>query len=86
MNRPPCAILPFLVQDPSAFKNGDWVFVPGIRKALLENDGAVTGYALDSGTDRVTELALSLGPLADSERQILADGCLINYYRLIKDV
>jgi aconitate hydratase len=74
-------ILPFLVQDPTAFKNGGWVFVPGIRKALLENDGAVTGYALDSGTDSVSAITLSLGALTGSERQILADGCLINYYR-----
>jgi aconitate hydratase len=74
-------LLPFLVQDPSALKTGGWVFVPGIRKALLEDDGAVTGYALDGSTDSVVEIALSLGPLSDAERQILADGCLINYYR-----
>jgi aconitate hydratase len=74
-------LLPFLVQDPSALKTSGWVFVPGIRKALLESDGTVTGYALDGGTDSVVEIALSLGLLADAERKILADGCLINYYR-----
>jgi aconitate hydratase len=74
-------ILPFLVKDSGAFKNGDWIFVPGIRKALLEGTDAITGYALDGDSDRVAEIALSLGPLTDSERHILADGCLINYYR-----
>ncbi|MDR3146853.1 MAG: hydratase, partial [Treponema sp.] len=74
-------ILPFLVTDSGAFKNGDWIFVPGIRKALLEQADPVTGYVLDRDTDRVAELALSLGPLTDTERQILADGCLINYYK-----
>ena len=74
-------ILPFLVNDSSAFKNGDWIFVPGIRTALLEGADPVTACVVDCDTDRVTELALSLGPLTAEERQILADGCLINYYR-----
>jgi aconitate hydratase len=74
-------ILPFLVKDSGALKNGGWIFVPGIRKALLEGADPITGYVLDGDTDRVTELALSLGPLADSERLILSDGCLINYYK-----
>jgi aconitate hydratase len=74
-------ILPFLVKDSSAFKNGDWLFAPGIRKALRKKADSLTGYVLDCNTDRVAEIALSLGTLADSERQILADGCLINYYR-----
>ena len=74
-------ILPFLVKDSSSFKNGDWIFVPGVRKALLEGAEPLTAFALDCDTDRVTEIALSLGPLTDTERHILADGCLINYYR-----
>jgi aconitate hydratase len=74
-------LLPFLVTDSAAFKTGDWVFVPGIRKALLEKAEAIAGYVLDCDTDSVTTIALSLGPLTDSERQILADGCIINYYK-----
>jgi aconitate hydratase len=74
-------ILPFLVRDSSAFKNGDWIFIPGIRKALLEGADPVAACVLDCDTDHVSEIALSLGPLTDTERRILADGCLINYYK-----
>ena len=31
--------------------------------------------------DRVKAITLRLGALTDAERQILADGCLINYYK-----
>jgi aconitate hydratase len=71
-------ILPFLVKDSAAFKNGDWLFVPGIRKALLEAADSIPAYVIGSS---ITAIPLSLGPLTDTERRILADGCLINYYK-----
>jgi aconitate hydratase len=71
-------ILPFLVKDESAFKSGDYVFFPGIRQAVLAKREVITGYVV---SDKVTEIAVTLGDLTDAERQILADGCLINYYR-----
>ncbi|MFP3040407.1 hydratase [Treponema primitia] len=74
-------ILPFLVKDSSAFKTGDWLFVPGARRALLEKTDTFPAYVLGCNTDRITTIELSLGALTDTERQILADGCLINYYK-----
>jgi aconitate hydratase len=71
-------ILPFLVTDGAAFKNGDWLFVPGVRKSLREKADAISGYVIG---DSITEIPLSLGALTDTERSIVADGCLINYYR-----
>jgi aconitate hydratase len=73
-------ILPFLVKDNTAFKNGDWLFVPGIRKALLKNSDTISAYVISRNT-AITEIPLSLGALTDTERQILADGCLINHYK-----
>ena len=73
-------MLPFLVEDPDALAQDSYVFVPGVRRALLEAADAMTGYVV--GADgSVTPITLRLGALTDDERQILADGCLINYYK-----
>ncbi len=72
-------MLPFLMKDP-AVDNGDYVYLPGVRKALLSADDELTAIAVkpDGGVVRFT---VSLGAMTDAERQILADGCLINYYK-----
>jgi len=71
---------PFLVQNPEVFALGDYIFVPGLRKAILEKNDDITAYAVKpDGT--VTEFHCSVGALTDPERQIITDGCLINYYR-----
>ena len=54
--------------------------MPGLKKAILEKNDDITAYAVKpDGT--VTEFKCSIGPLTDPERQIIVDGCLINYYR-----
>jgi len=69
-------ILPFVITDEKAFALDDFVFFPGIAKAVREKAGTIKGYVL--GDD--TEIAATLGELTDDERQILLDGCLINHY------
>ena len=71
---------PFLVEDPEVFALGDYIFVPGVRQAVLENAESLTAYAVKpDGT--VTPFTVTTGALTEPERQIIADGCLINYYR-----
>ena len=71
---------PFLVENPEVFELGDYIFVPSIREAVLENKASFSAYAVKpDGT--VTEFPVSTGALTEAERQIIADGCLINYYR-----
>ncbi|MCD7838723.1 MAG: hydratase [Clostridiales bacterium] len=71
---------PFLVQNPEVFELGDYIFVPGIRQAVLENKPEFTAYAVKpDGT--VIPFPVTTGELTEPERQIIADGCLINYYR-----
>ena len=71
---------PFLVEHPEVFALGDYIFVPGVRQAVLENRASFPAYAVKpDGT--VTEFTVSTGKLTEAERQIIADGCLINYYR-----
>ncbi len=74
-------MLPFLIGDGALpFKNGDYLFLPGIRKAVEEKDGEITAYRVDPDNG-LTGFAMKLGDLTDDERQIILDGCLINYYR-----
>ncbi|MCL1957966.1 MAG: hydratase, partial [Spirochaetes bacterium] len=70
-------ILPFLVTDEGAFSNGDYIFFPAIKSAVQEKKERITGYVLG---EKTIELSAALGELTDAERQILVDGCLINYY------
>ena len=69
-------ILPFLIKDESTFVNGDFLFFPNIKKAVQEKVQKITGYVLGENK----EISVELGELTESERQILIDGCLINYY------
>ena len=71
---------PFLVKDADAFELGDYVFVPGLRKAILNGTPEFSAYAVKAdGT--VKPFPVTLGQLTEDERQIIVDGCLINYYR-----
>jgi aconitate hydratase len=70
-------ILPFLIADESFLSVGGYVFFPKIKTAVREKKAAIAGFVLG---DKTTQIKASLGELTDSERQILIDGCLINYY------
>ena len=73
-------MLPFLVQDASVFANGDYVYLPGVRAALLNRADTLPAAAVHADGS-VTPFTVRLGALTDAERDILADGCLINYYK-----
>jgi len=71
---------PFLVENPEIFALGDYIFVPNIREAVLENREKISAYVVKSD-GKVTPFTVSTGALTEAERQIIVDGCLINYYR-----
>lgn len=73
-------MLPFLIQEPDKISLNSYVFVPGVRKALLSAQSEIHAYVVEPN-GKVGTISLSLGALTDDERQILADGCLINYYK-----
>lgn len=62
------------------FKNKDYLFFPGIRKAVEEKTEEIKGYQV--GEASMKEFMVTLGELTDEERQIILDGCLINYNRV----
>ena len=74
-------MLPFITKEEHTalpFKNGDYIFIPDIRKAVQDKCEEVTAYVVDQG---LKEIQLYLGTLTDTEREIILKGCLINYYR-----
>ena len=74
-------MLPFLIQEGELpFENHDYLFFPGIRKAVEENAAEITGYTVKP--DGLKEFTVTLGDLTDEERQIILKGCLINYNRV----
>ena len=74
-------MLPFITEEDHehlSFKNGDYIFVPDIRKAVEDKNEVIHAYVIG---DEITELSWKLGELTDVEREIILKGCLINYYR-----
>ena len=71
-------MLPFQIAGPTPFGLGDYILIPGIRKALAGGLSGITAYVLG---DQPAAFQLSIAPLTGDERQILADGCLINFYK-----
>ena len=73
-------MLPFLIPSGDLpFKNGDYLFFPGIRKAVEEKADVIKGYTVEG--DSLEEFEVTLGELTDDEREIILKGCLINYNR-----
>lgn len=72
-------MLPFhLKGEPTAFENGDYIYVPGIKKALQENElENIKAYVIKEG--KIKPIELYIKPMTDAEREIVQAGCLINY-------
>ena len=60
------------------FAVGDRVFVPAVRSGILE--GREEFDAVLRSGDAEKKIKLYCRGLTPEEREILADGCLINYY------
>ena len=74
-------ILPFTLDRDTAFdyQPGDCVFVPGIRKAIESGAEDIPAKVIcTNGT--VHDLLLHVRGLTADEKEILLDGCLMNYY------
>ena len=74
-------MLPFITEEDHeklSFQNGDYIFVPDIRRAIEEKAADIKAYVVGS---ELTEVHFKLGDMTDAERKIILKGCLINYYR-----
>lgn len=76
-------MLPFLIESGKLpFKNLDYLFFPGIRKAVEEKAETIEAYRVSVEEGTLQPFSLTLGELTDEERQIILKGCLINYNRV----
>ena len=65
--------------EPADFEVGDWIYLPEIRKALEGDLENIRGYVVK----KVGPVAIDLycKPLTQEKKNIILDGCLINYNR-----
>ncbi|KAF1683431.1 hydratase [Veillonella sp. R32] len=73
-------MLPFVTSEEDAKKLavGDYVYVANVRTILLSEQDDFKAYVVNEG--KKEEINLHLGYLSEEEKEIIAKGCLINYY------
>ena len=73
-------ILPFTLDEgtPFDYENGDCVFVPGIRAAIENGVEDIPAKVICK--DGVKDILLHVRGLTADEKEIILDGCLMNYY------
>ncbi len=74
-------ILPFTLDEGTDFpyEVGDCVLVPSVREAIHRGKKDIPAKVLRSDGS-VEDILLHVGDLTKKEREILLDGCLMNYY------
>jgi len=74
-------MMPFTMDKENAiqWQVGDYVYVPGLKAALLQMQTVIPAKRISAGT--VTDIILRLDGLNEEERDILLAGCLMNWYR-----
>ncbi|MCQ2561336.1 MAG: hydratase [Clostridia bacterium] len=73
-------ILPFTLDEgtPFEYEEDDYVFVPGIRKAVAEGIEDIPAKVICK--DGVKDIMLHIKGLTEDEKTIILEGCLMNYY------
>ena len=71
-------MIPFVIDDDPVFEDYDYIFVPGIRKALDTDMNNIDAYVIGK---EVKKFNLRIDALTDEEKDIIKAGCLINYNR-----
>ena len=73
-------MIPFIIPEGELpFKNLDYIFLPGIKKAIEKNSTEIKAVVYSGA--KLKEFVLNIGELTDHEREIILEGCLINYNR-----
>ena len=74
-------MLPLLIDAGELpFAKGDYLFLPGIREEVEAGASDIRAYVFRDGDWK--EVSLRMGDLTKDERQIILDGCLINFNRI----
>lgn len=74
-------ILPFTIDKDTKFdyESGDYVFVPGIREAIKTGKEEIPAKVITA--NGVEDITLFVKGLTADEKEIILDGCLMNYYK-----
>ena len=76
-------MLPFQMEaEPDSFGVGDWIFVPGVLRALAGDMKEIPAWVIRDG--RAVRLSLYMAEMTEEEKKIIRAGCLINYNRVKK--
>lgn len=71
-------MIPFIYPEQIPFTNGDYLFIPNIKEGIQNKVTEIKAYIVG---ESLKEFTLHLGELTEDEREIILEGCLINYYR-----
>ena len=74
-------IIPFIIDQDINFESGDYIYVKDIEKIIKNKIDKVESYLISVEYNEVRKIELKIDSLTDTEREILIDGCLINYYK-----
>ena len=74
--------MPFTLAEGAEFpyNDGDYVYVEGIRAAIEAKKEEFAAKVI-TASGEVKDITLYVKGLTDDEREIILDGCLMNYYR-----
>ena len=70
-------MLPFVSDD--KFEQGDIVIVKDVKEKLMKGDREFPAKVVRG--EQSIDVTLRLDALTDDEREIIKQGCLINYYK-----
>ena len=75
-------ILPFTLPEgaPFEYEVGDYVFVEGIRQAIIDGKEEFTAKVIKAD-GKVENITLYVKGLTEDEKEIILEGCLMNYYK-----
>ena len=75
-------ILPFTIDENEKFpyNDGDFVFVPDVREKIEKGTEEFEAKVIKANGE-VCDIKLYVKGLTDDEKEIILDGCLMNYYK-----
>lgn len=71
-------MLPFQMKEVPTFEVDDYIYIPNIKEVLKGDMKNIPAYVL---SDTVKEINLYISNLTETEKEIIAAGCLINFNR-----